>query len=140
AGPYLPRLLRSAVEQRIPFDEIIVFDDCSTDNTGEVATALGARVLRGDVNVGCSTAKNRLLEACGCEWIHFHDADDELLPNFTTLAFQWIALPSVPDVMLFDYEYRENDSGELITRSQFSDRELREDPVRYAIRHQINPF
>jgi glycosyltransferase involved in cell wall biosynthesis len=138
AGPYLPRLLRSAAEQRVPFDEIIVFDDCSTDDTGDVAIAFGARVIRGAVNGGCSAAKNRLLEASRCEWIHFHDADDELLPNFTTLAFKWIGLPSVPDVVLFDHEYRENDSGELITQSHFNDRELRDDPVRYTILNQIN--
>jgi len=140
AAPYLPRLLRSAAEQGVPFDEVILFDDCSTDDTGDVATAFGARVIRGDVNVGCSAAKNRLLDASCCEWIHFHDADDELLPHFSALAFQWIALPSVPDVVLFDYEYRENDSGELITQSHFNDHELRDDAVRYAILNQINPF
>jgi glycosyltransferase involved in cell wall biosynthesis len=140
AALYLPRLLRSAVEQRVQFDEIIVFDDCSTDDTSDVAAAFGIRAIRGDVNAGCSAAKNRLLKASCCEWIHFHDADDELLPNFTALAFQWIGLPSVPDVVLFDYEYRENDSGELIAQSHFSDRELRDDPVRYAILNQINPF
>jgi glycosyltransferase involved in cell wall biosynthesis len=140
AARFLPRLLQSVDRQTQPFDEVLVYDDCSTDETGNVARSFGADVIRGDVNVGCSAAKNRLFQASHCDWIHFHDADDELLPKFTSLARRWMASPAVPDVVLFDYEYRENDSGELIGRSSFSDRELRNDPVRYAILNQINPF
>ena len=47
AESFLPRLLRSAHAQREPFDEIWVYDDCSTDNTALVAEGFGARVLRG---------------------------------------------------------------------------------------------
>jgi glycosyltransferase involved in cell wall biosynthesis len=140
ASQFLPRLLHSAAAQAASFDEILVYDDCSTDDTSAVATQLGARVIRGDVNVGCSAGKNQLLQASSCDWIHFHDADDELLPNFCTLASRWIRSSRPPDVVLFDYEYRDNDTDELIARSDFSDDELRADPVRYAILHQINPF
>jgi glycosyltransferase involved in cell wall biosynthesis len=52
AARYLPRLLESAVRQCKPFDEIWVYDDCSVDNTAEVAERCGARVIRGDVNRG----------------------------------------------------------------------------------------
>jgi glycosyltransferase involved in cell wall biosynthesis len=140
ASQFLPRLLHSAAAQAAPFDETIVYDDCSTDSTAEVAAQLGATVVRGDVNVGCSAGKNRLLQASCCDWIHFHDADDELLANFSTLARRWINGPEPPDVVLFDYEYRDNDTHELIASSDFSPDELRDDPLRYAILHQINPF
>ena len=140
AAPYLPRLLRSAAAQEIPFDEILVYDDCSTDDTGAVAKALGATVIRGDTNVGCSEGKNRLLAACSSVWIHFHDADDELLPNFTTLANRWAAQQDAPDVVLFGYEYRDNDTGVLLSDITFVDQELQSDPIRYAILNQINPF
>ena len=33
----LPKLLKSANDQLIPFDEILVYNDCSTDNTEEIA-------------------------------------------------------------------------------------------------------
>ena len=84
AANFLPRLLESARRQAVPFDEIWVYDDCSTDNTSEVAKQFGARVLVGDVNRGCSYAKNRLAEVTESEWIHFHDADDALLPVLLT--------------------------------------------------------
>src|SRR4051812_2001085 len=96
AGAFLPRLLRSAAAQEIPFDEMLVHDDLSTDDTAAVARAYGARVIQSEVNVGCSAGKNRLLQASRCDWLHFHDADDELLPNFTLLASRWMARPTPP--------------------------------------------
>jgi len=140
AGRFLPRLLRSAAAQHIPFDETLVYDDCSADDTAEVSARFGALVIRGGVNVGCSAGKNRLLQASTCDWIHFHDADDEMLPNFTTLAWRWLRSSEPVDVVLFDYQYRDNDTDELIAQSDFSDVDLRADPIRYAILHQINPF
>ena len=55
---FLPRLFRSIAAQTVPFDEIWVYDDCSTDNTFEVARSLEAQLVRGDVNRGCCYGKN----------------------------------------------------------------------------------
>lgn len=140
AALYLPRLLHSAHNQTIPFDEILIYNDCSTDDTVKVAESLGAKVITGDVNRGCSYGKNHLASITTCDWIHFHDADDELLSNFTTLAHKWMSHVSDPDVVLFDYEYRENDGNELISVTHFDDLALQKDPIRYSILHQINPF
>lgn len=139
AAPYLPRLLDSARAQTRPFDEIWVYDDCSTDNTAEVAMAHGAKVLRGAVNKGCSAGKNALAKHVETDWIHFHDADDELLPNFVALAHKWIAKDQF-DVVLFDYEYRDNETNELILTQRFDRAALETDPKRYSIGKQINPF
>ena len=140
AAAFLHRLLRSAAAQSVPFDEIIVCDDASKDDTAAVARSFGAKVIVNAFNCGCSASKNQALAAATSEWIHFHDADDELLPNFTVLARRWMLLPDTPDVVLFDYEYRDNETKELIARSNFDDATLKQDPVRYAILNQINPF
>lgn len=137
AAEFLPRLLRSAHSQAEPFDEIWVYDDCSTDETAAVAEQYGARVLRGDVNRGCSAGKDTLARRVEAHWLHFHDADDELLPNFVSLARKWIS-GDCPDVVLFDYEYREEETGELLLRRNFDSVQLRFDPRSYAIREQIN--
>ncbi|QLE51301.1 glycosyltransferase family 2 protein [Nostoc sp. C057] len=140
ATAYLPRLLESALAQTIPFDEIWVYDDCSTDETGKVAAEFGAKVIRGEINRGCSHGKNVLAEHTTCEWIHFHDADDALYPNFVEKAHQWMALENPPDVVLFNYEWRRDDTGELLGICKFDDAELRRDAITYTIRQQINPF
>lgn len=140
ASKYLPRLLKSAEAQTIPFDEVLVYDDCSTDNTAEVAEKYGATVVQGDVNVGCSTGKNRLAEVTTCDWIHFHDADDELLPNFVETARKWMEKEDAPDVVLFAYEWRDNITGRCLAIRTFDSNALREDPVAYTIQEQINPF
>jgi glycosyltransferase involved in cell wall biosynthesis len=140
AAAYLPRLLKSAQAQTIPFDEIWVYDDCSTDNTAEVAKQFEAKVIKGNINRGCSHGKNILADATTCEWIHFHDADDELYPNFVATAHKWTTLQYSPDVVLFDYEWREDDTNELISIRHFNDEQLKTDPISYAIREQINPF
>ena len=107
AAAYLPRLLGSARRQTQTFDEIWVYDDCSTDNTAAVAERYGARVVRGEINRGCSHGKNKLAAETRCEWIHFHDADDELMPNFVERAHVWIADGRF-DVVLFAYEERDD--------------------------------
>jgi glycosyltransferase involved in cell wall biosynthesis len=140
AAKFLPRLLVSAQKQLIPFDEIWVYNDCSTDNTTTVAEQYGAKVIDGDVNRGCSYGKNMLAQNSSCNWIHFHDADDELLPNFTTLAHKWMQNTKCPDVVLFDYEYRENDTNKLLATIRFDNASLLKDPIAYAIKTQINPF
>jgi glycosyltransferase involved in cell wall biosynthesis len=135
----LPRLLKSANAQTIPFDEIWVYDDCSTDDTAAVAEAHSAKVLRGDVNKGCSAGKNALARHVETDWVHFHDADDELLPNFVELARKWMDRGD-KDIVLFSYEWRDNDTGQLLARSSFNHEALVADARRYAITTQINPF
>ncbi len=139
AAAYLPRLLGSAAKQTGTFDEIWVYDDCSTDETVSVAERLGARVVRGDVNRGCSHGKNVLAGRTACEWIHFHDADDELLPNFVALARQWMD-DGRYDVVLFDYEERDDATDVHLSYRRFDPELVRRDPRRFTILQQVNPF
>jgi glycosyltransferase involved in cell wall biosynthesis len=78
----LPNLLRMALNQTVPFAEIICYDDCSQDATAEIASAAGARVIRGKENRGAAYARNRLLENASAKFVHFHDAGDELAPDY----------------------------------------------------------
>jgi glycosyltransferase involved in cell wall biosynthesis len=140
AAAYLPRLLKSVNEQYIPFDEVLVYDDASTDETSKIAVKFNATIIKGEFNIGCSAGKNILLNKTSCDYVHFHDADDELLPHFTSLAHRWIEDPYCPDVVLFDFEWRDQESKQLISQSNFNDKELRNDPIRYTILNQVNPF
>lgn len=60
---------------------MIVVDDCSTDDTGEVARRWGARVLRHETNQGEAAARNTGLAAATQDWVALLDSDDEWLPH-----------------------------------------------------------
>jgi len=119
---------------------VLVYDDCSSDNTAEIARSYGATVISGDENQGCTVARKRLAEHASTDWVHFHDADDELLPNFVERARSWITKEDPPEVILFGYEWRRNDDNSLINTRRFDGEALRTDPIDYTIRTEINPF
>ncbi|HWZ35899.1 MAG TPA: glycosyltransferase family A protein, partial [Mucilaginibacter sp.] len=141
AARFLPRLLSSAVNQTIPFDEILVYDDRSSDNTAAVAESYGAMVIRGDVNRGCSFGKNALAGLVKSDWIHFHDADDDLLPDFTTKVHNWLsANQDHYDILVLNFNYVDVYSGEILGAANHDRKALREDPIRYAINNKIVNF
>jgi len=57
-------------------DEIIIVDTGSTDNTVEVAKALGAKVIEYKWNNDFASARNCALDNATGEWILFLDADE----------------------------------------------------------------
>jgi glycosyltransferase involved in cell wall biosynthesis len=82
AAEFLPTLLTQARQQTRAFSEMMVYDDGSTDDSASVAQRFGARVLRGQRSRGPGFARNQLLREASSQWIHFHDADDWLHPQF----------------------------------------------------------
>jgi hypothetical protein len=137
AAGYLSRLLESATQQAEPFDEIWIYDDCSTDDTSVVAERYGAQIVRGDVNRGCTYGKSVLAETTSCDWVHFHDADDLLLPNFIATSRSWMTSEDV-DAVAFGCEERWEDTNELISVTAPDDRKLSSDPIGYMIQAKIN--
>jgi biofilm PGA synthesis N-glycosyltransferase PgaC len=71
--------VKSVLAQSLQPDEVIVVDDCSTDNTGEIARSLGVRVLRTPKNQGCkASALNYALEHIDTPYTMAIDADTTL--------------------------------------------------------------
>ena len=79
-GRFLASAIRSVQAQSYEPLETIVVDDGSSDETAEVATAAGTRLIR-QSNLGVSAARNAGLSSAAGEFIVFLDADDELLPG-----------------------------------------------------------
>ena len=80
------RAIRSAVAQTLPPLEILVIDDCSTDDTDEVVRVLGReipslRLLSTPVNGGPSAARNVGLREAKADWIALLDSDDAWKPG-----------------------------------------------------------
>jgi succinoglycan biosynthesis protein ExoO len=80
------RAIRSAATQTLPPLEILVIDDCSTDNTVEVVKALARdipslRLLSTPANSGPAAARNIGLRAAQGDWIALLDSDDAWKPR-----------------------------------------------------------
>lgn len=87
----LLNLFRSLGAQTRPFNEIIVVDNGSTDDSAELAERAGAKVLRLGRNVGFAAAVNRGIEAADADWV-------AILNNDVTLEPDWLEkLLAVPE-------------------------------------------
>lgn len=74
--------IRSLQQQTRTLDEIFVVDDCSTDDTGEIARQLGVRVLRPPQNSGSKAgAQTYALQFVDTEYCMAIDADTALAPD-----------------------------------------------------------
>jgi GT2 family glycosyltransferase len=78
----LQTLLENLRAQTRPFDEILVIDNGSTDDSAELAERAGARVLRLQRNLGFASAVNRGIEATPADWIAILNNDVTLDPTW----------------------------------------------------------
>ena len=136
AGTHLPRLLDSARKQTCAFDEILVYDDCSSDDTAVVASQFDVLLVRGDINSGCAFGRNVLAEKTSCEWVHFHDADDALYPNFVEQARNWMEDEST-DVVLFGFDWVDDLTGKKLDTRHYDHEALTHDPIAFTLAEQI---
>jgi glycosyltransferase involved in cell wall biosynthesis len=101
-------------------------------NTGAIARAFGATVVRSDANTGPSSGKNLLAQQTTAAWVHFHDADEAIQPEFVARARTWMARDQA-DVVLFGTEDRDDVTAELLTRL-WDDAGAARDAVAYRMR------
>lgn len=81
-GPSILDTICSLQKQTRPINQIIVIDDCSTDDTGEIARAAGVTVIRPPENTGSKAgAQNYALGFVGTEMCMAIDADTVLAPD-----------------------------------------------------------
>jgi len=78
----LSRAVQSVLDQTYQDFELIIIDDGSTDNTGEVINSFHnkkIKYIQHKKNEGAATARNRGIRASRGEYIAFLDSDDEWL-------------------------------------------------------------
>ncbi|MBF0166149.1 MAG: glycosyltransferase family 2 protein [Alphaproteobacteria bacterium] len=88
-------LVRSVLEQRAyaPDDELLVIDDCSTDESSALATEAGARVITMERNGGPSLARNRGVAEAKHDLLVFLDSDTWLEPGALERIKSYFAKP-----------------------------------------------
>lgn len=91
-GALIGETIDSALAQTVPFHEIIVVDDGSTDNTTEVLAryAGSVKVIRRSRG-GVQAARNAGVAEASGDFFALCDSDDLLEPGFLQCAVDWFA-------------------------------------------------
>ncbi len=108
-GAYLPQAVDSASSQTTPFDEIIIVDDASTDNSLVVLSELSKRVdrlkiFRREVNAGQLAAfETGIMQSSG-DIVFFLDADDVYSSDYLGIALDVYHKTPQCDFLFCSYE------------------------------------
>jgi len=82
---YIAESIQSVLSQSYLDWELIVVDDCSTDNTDEVIKPYLAderiKYIKNATNSGAAVSRNRALCEARGKWIAFLDSDDIWMPD-----------------------------------------------------------
>ena len=76
---FISETISSVLAQTYTNWEMIIVDDCSTDNTEEIVASVGderIRFIKNDKNCGAAISRNRALCEAKGKWIAFLDSDD----------------------------------------------------------------
>ncbi len=101
---YLGSALASLFDQSVPFDDIIIVDDGSSDGTGALADSYrdraGVSVFHTQ-NQGQGAARNLGLTQASGDYVYFFDADDLLDPGFVAAMHASLAARPDLDIVYF---------------------------------------
>lgn len=113
---YLIQQLDSVFEQTVLPNEIIIVDDCSTDNSWNLlqeyaSSHTGIKLSRNPQNLGACQTFAQAISLCGSEYIVLADQDDVWLPNKLELL-----LKNIGDNMLIHSDaYLVDESLQIMT-------------------------
>lgn len=110
----LPEAIESVLRQTYPRLELLIVDDGSTDDTGEVVSSFKddrIRMIRHPKNAGVSTARNTGLAEAKGDFVSFLDSDDLWMPEKLALELSFLAEHRDADAIFTDLEFRTPDSS-----------------------------
>lgn len=78
-GKFIKETINSVIAQTYSNWELIIVDDCSTDNTDEIVKSINDNriiYLKNETNSGAAISRNKALREAKGRWIAFLDSDD----------------------------------------------------------------
>lgn len=81
---FIANSIQSVINQTYQNWELIIVDDCSTDNTDSIVASFSderIKYLKNEKNCGAALTRNRALREAKGEWIAFLDSDDLWMPE-----------------------------------------------------------
>jgi len=136
AEKYIEGFLENFSKLTTPFDEIIFYDDGSTDKTLQLIKSKGFRLIGGETNRGPGYARNRLAEAAQGDYIHFHDIDDEINPFFVELVNKKNGMAEA-DVIIGNSDWIDSQTRKTTITWRYNEAEMKPDPLNYFLTHPL---
>lgn len=134
---YLPRCLDSVLTQTHQNLEIILIDDGSTDQSGQIANAYAKKDKRIKVihqtNQGQSAARNVGLKLATGDYISFIDSDDEIKPTFIEKLLEAYDKHTAVTVCGIHYKHLHTNSSENVYTSPLRARRANESAKAYLL-------
>lgn len=120
-GDFVAAAIESALQQEYCPLEILVVDNCSTDNTWEVLQSFKdsrVKLIRNDSNLGMFGNFNRCLNLASGEYIRFLCSDDLLLPE--TIEHEARTMQENPETVIVSTLCRHVDEKGALLRESTS--------------------
>ena len=101
---YIKQCICSVINQKLGNCEIIIVDDCSSDNTVKIAEEFSNRVkiIKSQSNMGVWHSRNQALNIARGDYVFFLDGDDWIADNALDLAYKELSKNGV-DVLFCPY-------------------------------------
>ena len=101
---YIQKQMESLLNQTRPADEVIVIDDCSTDDSLQLLQKYAVsdsriRILCNDKNRDVSATRNRGIREAVGKYIFFMDSDDTFFSNNALESLYDVAITDLADVV-----------------------------------------
>ena len=83
-GNFISESIQSVIDQTYTNWELLIVDDCSSDNTDEIVGSFHdnrIKYFKNKQNCGAAIARNRAMSEAQGEWIAFLDSDDLWMPH-----------------------------------------------------------
>ena len=93
AGKYLEEAINSILNQTYKDFELLIIDNCSTDNSVSIVESYNdthIHLIVNNENIGLAGSRNKALEICDSEYIAFLDADDIAMPDRIRTQVQYM--------------------------------------------------
>ena len=143
-GRYLKECIDSALNQTYDNIEIIIVDDCSTDNTQEILKEYqnNIKIITHSENKGLSAARNTGINNMNGEYVKFSDADDVMyLDAIEKLVNRAKQLDNKKCIVFANIDFM-TISGNIIERYEYPDcnnMNTREINARLLVHYYIAP-
>lgn len=132
---YIEQLAKTVSEITFFTHQIVLVDDCSSDDTYQKAISLGLPIIQTPHNMGPGGARNYGVEHLAGDWVHFLDADDLLSAEILRQSLPH--LDQSVDILLVGANWVDEESGDLLSEWAFCAEDLVNNPLRFSLTSPI---